>query len=170
MRALPLVLFLLALGALAPAAHAQDYLLARLVADHSGKCLSVVGQSTGNGAAFIQRACTGTADQTFRLNAEADGLHFTLRPLHSNSCADVAEAAPSDGGLIQQWACGPGPNQLWAMDILENTPARKVVTFRASHSGRCLSVVSGSLDDGAGVAQFTCGEGPYFRWRLELVQ
>lgn len=47
---------------------------------------------------MIQRGCTDTPDQTFRIEAASDGETFTLRPLHNpTACLDVAERAPSDG-------------------------------------------------------------------------
>ena len=163
--------FLLLALALTSPARGQEFVNARLVAEHSGKCLSVVGQSGADGASVIQRPCTGTPDQTIRLEAAADGEHFRLRPQHSNSCLDVAEGARGDGGAIVQWACwGEAANQLWRLDFVESTPTRKVGTFRSAHSGRCLSVVGASTDDGAGIGQWTCAPAGNIRWRMEVVR
>ncbi len=133
--------------------------------------LSVVGQSGGYGASVIQRECSGAQDQTIRLALESDGQHVTLRPAHSGMCVDVAEAAAGDGGDVQQWECWAGAlNQQWRLELVEDTPGRSVGTLRAAHSGRCLSVVGGSTDNGAGIVQWSCTDALHLRWRIEALR
>jgi hypothetical protein len=34
---------------------------------------------------------------------------------HSNACLDVTNSATDDGTRIQQWQCGAGPSQVYAL-------------------------------------------------------
>jgi hypothetical protein len=117
----------------------------QLVAQHSGKCVEVVGSSTADSGNVEQRACNSGNNQLWEQVPVTGG--FMLRNKHSGKCMDVSGISYAVGANIYQWSCIEGPNQTfnWVGSQL-----------RVTHSGQCVNVAGASTADGANVIQWTC--------------
>jgi len=143
--------------------------LFQLVAQHSGKCLDVNGDSPDNGAIVQQWVCGGPEklNQLWSLRPLSGATPgqggtlsgtYTLVAAHSGKCLDVSQVSTADGAAIHQWEClGSGQqNQVWN---IQPVPGGDGYTLIASHSGQCLDVYGVSLDDGGPTVQWPC-QGP----------
>lgn len=83
----------------------------QIVARHSGKCLSVNGGSTDDGAAVVQNACGTDLSQQWKL--QATGTAYNVIGQGSGKCLDVADKSTANGAALIQWACNGGSNQTW---------------------------------------------------------
>ena len=81
---------------------------------------------------------------------------------HSGRCADVVNASTANNAEIIQYACGPGYNQHWRLQNLNNGYYQIV----GRSSTRCLDVVSASTADNAKIIQYDCGTGTNQQWQL----
>ncbi|MFG2914237.1 RICIN domain-containing protein [Kitasatospora sp. NPDC048298] len=89
----------------------------RLIAQHSGKALTVDQESTGDGAAIVQAQWTGAAGQQWRVEPAGDG-HYRLTARHSGKVLDVA-GGPADqrnGVQLRQWEWLAADNQRFRLD------------------------------------------------------
>jgi hypothetical protein len=133
----------------------------QLIANHSGKCLEIVGGSTANGASMQQNACSTGNHQRFRVTSSPS----TLVAVHSGKCIDVAGVSTSDGATVVQWTCHGGPNQQWAWSIGGTTganapPPAGLTSFTAAHSQKCLEIPGSSQSNGAAATQSSCTGDP----------
>lgn len=77
----------------------------------SGRCLSVEGNSTSDGAGVWLYDCAGSTGQAW--TKRSDG---SLGNSGSGKCLDVAKAATANGSRLQIWGCAGGAsktNQRW---------------------------------------------------------
>lgn len=128
-----------------------------IVADHSGRCLDVIGgpAATGNGVRVQQWDCLGPAqtNQLWYFTEMGDGS-YNIWAAHSGKCLDVVggTGAIGDGTDVQQFSClGPAQtNQRWFFDSERN--------IWAYHSGRCLDIRGGpgATGNGARAQQWGC--------------
>ncbi|MFE9424869.1 RICIN domain-containing protein [Kitasatospora sp. NPDC006697] len=81
---------------------------------NADSCLNVSGGSTGSGAALIEWACNGGANEQFTLGIAADGS-TVIHPQNSALCLDLPYGSSTPGVQIQQFTCGGGPNQEWLL-------------------------------------------------------
>ncbi|MES0872629.1 alpha/beta fold hydrolase [Sinimarinibacterium thermocellulolyticum] len=133
----------------------------RFIAQHSGKCLDVADWSTANGGNIHQWACTGNANQRWRLEQTRDGYHRLVSE-HSGKCLDVAGWSTANGGNIHQWACTGNANQNWHVEYA----GHGWYLLRSEHSGKCVDVSGPSTNNGANVHQWDCHGGPNQRFRI----
>jgi hypothetical protein len=167
---------ILAAGSAASAAVPAPLFRAKLMADHSGKCLDVAAASKAD-AAFVQQwhCYDAPNNQTWNFIAVvggpiADGYladnYYTIRADHSAKCLQVAGASIADQATVDQMTCDPNnrqTNQQWRL-VQQSDGHFNLV---ARHSGKCLEVKGGSLSDGIGVVQQTCSpDRPYQEWKL----
>lgn len=117
----------------------------QLVAQHSGKCLEVVGSSTSDAGNVEQRSCNGANHQLWEEVKVTGG--FMLRNKHSGKCMDVSGVSYATGANIYQWSCIEGANQVFNWVGAQ---------LRVNHSGQCVNVYGASAADGANVVQWTC--------------
>ncbi|MGW0824088.1 RICIN domain-containing protein [Streptomyces sp. NPDC002845] len=147
---------------------------AKLMANHSGKCLDVANANQLDGAFVQQWECYDAPDnQTWNFVAVgdsdlgdgflADG-YYAIRADHSGKCLDVAGASIADGGTVHQWTCdSKKTNQQWRLVQRPNG----YFSLIARHSGKCLEVAAGSQANGAAMVQQTCADDrPYQEWKL----
>ncbi|MDJ1136902.1 RICIN domain-containing protein, partial [Streptomyces iconiensis] len=81
---------------------------------NSGKCLTVHGASTANGAKLNQYTCVGARNQTFVFKpALMRKTPLYTQPLNGNKCVDVQGASKADNAPVIQWKCKGGKNQQW---------------------------------------------------------
>ncbi|MER6948140.1 RICIN domain-containing protein [Nonomuraea sp. NPDC000554] len=147
---------------------------AKLMANHSGKCLDVAAASQLD-AAFVQQwMCYDAPDnQTWNFVAVgdsdltdgylADG-YYTIRADHSGKCLEVAGGSTADKATVHQMTCGPAKtNQQWRLVQRRNG----FFSVVARNSGKCLEVPDGNLNNGVGVVQQGCSKDrPYQEWKL----
>ncbi|MER7729138.1 ThuA domain-containing protein [Streptomyces sp. NPDC096323] len=128
---------------------------------HSGKAMDVQYVSNDNGAAVIQYAPNGDANQRWRLTDAGDGA-YTLAAQHSAKCLDV----PSGGGSrLQQWDCANGAaNQKWLIEPVESG-AYRVVSVA---SGRCLDIPEASTANEVRLTEAPCSASAISqRWKFD---
>lgn len=120
-----------------------------VVAQHSGKCLDVIGGNagTGNGVLLEQWTCVdGAQNQVFALR-DKGGSQYEIVASHSNKCVGVVDGATANGAQIEQLDCAGLPKQLWTVTSLGAGTYRIV----SVPSGRCLDVTGGVGATGDGV-------------------
>jgi hypothetical protein len=147
----------------------------QIVAYHDGKCLEVAENSPANGAGIHQWECGNAAtrqDQVFTLVPSPNApLDYELVARNSNKCLDVIGAGQGAGTGLQQYEClGWGQtNQVW-----HGTPVwegqAEPVRFVAKHSGQCLEIQNGALNNGANAVQNPCTGAPAQSFTLRSVE
>ena len=137
-----------------------------VTARHSGKCLDVSGNSTGDGAWMQQWTCAGATNQNFQFVPVAGTSYYQIIARNSGKCMDVQNNSTSDGALIQQWTCGTGTNQQFTLQVVAGTSYINII---ARSSGKCFDVQNVSTSDGAWIQQWTCGTGTNQQWSRTVV-
>jgi photosystem II stability/assembly factor-like uncharacterized protein len=142
----------LLLPSAAPAATADSF--EATLKGPGGRCLGVDGAPRER-APVVLEACTGAADQAWRL--PADGFAGELR--QGGFCLDVDRAEATDGTPLQLFGCHGGANQRWT---------RTAHGAWAGLAGKCLSIEGASavLDtcDGADRQHFLVGARNRWSW------
>ncbi len=133
-----------------------------VIARHSGKCLDVSGNSTGDGAWMQQWTCTGGANQNFQFVPVSGTSYYQIIARNSGKCMDVQNGSTANGALIQQWTCAAGNiNQQFSLQTVSGTSYIRII---ARVSGKCFDVQNVSTADGAWIQQWTCGTGNNQQW------
>ena len=134
-----------------------------IISKASGKCLDVIGGSTGPGAGIQQWDCTGADNQKFRFTPVQGGYEITAK--NSGLQLDVTggPSAVQDGVRIQQFPYWGGSNEVWQV-----TPGFDGnYSIIATHSNKCLDVEAPSSSlNGANVQQWTCWGADNQSWRV----
>ncbi|MFC7545605.1 RICIN domain-containing protein [Plantactinospora sp. GCM10030261] len=123
----------------------------RLVARHSGKCLTVPNSSTSNGVVLEQRACGTAANQRFTFQPSGEGFH-RLVAAHSGKCLDVRSGSYALDTQVLQWDCWGGANQQFRLEPTDSGHYRVIIR----HSIQCLRIAGGGTAEGAQLTQFDC--------------
>lgn len=76
---------------------------------------------------------------------------------------DVRDFRTDRTAPVQAWTLVGESNQIWTVTYLDEHYAE----IRAQHSGMCLDVANGLLDENAPVWQWPCYGGPVQQWRVE---
>lgn len=118
-----------------------------MVAQNSGKCLNVAGQSNAPGAQVIQWDCLGGV---FDGNEKLRQIGNTLRFTHTGMCLEVKDFSTQAGAPVIQWPCHGGANQRVRFD------GQRIVF---EHSNMCLDVSNISNERGAALHQWPCHNG-----------
>ncbi|MBM7788339.1 RICIN domain-containing protein [Tenggerimyces flavus] len=149
-----------------------------LVNRNSGKCLNVQGASTANDARYVQYQCLPVdLNARFHVEQVAGSDQYALKPVHTATaagplkCADVEDWSMVDGGQLLQWPCGngngdPTANQQFLLEYVDGAAYDTVIHLKAAHSGKCLSILNGTVADLDPVKQETCGQGANQQWIL----
>ncbi|MER6122181.1 RICIN domain-containing protein [Streptomyces sp. NPDC001795] len=132
----------------------------RLENRRSGKVLDVTGGSTADGAGLIQWGWSGSQNQQWQLQPDADGS-FRLVARHSGKVVD-SPGGSGQGAQLIQWPDGNSDNQHWKVVDAGGGYVR-LVNVR---NGWCADVQGGSADNGAKVIQWPVGDGTNQQWRL----
>ncbi|CAO4184730.1 RICIN domain-containing protein [Methylorubrum aminovorans] len=125
-----------------------------LKAAHSGLCLAVPAGNGNDGAPVTQQACTGTAEQLWRVRATAGGS--ALVNAASGKCLDMslARLPAGPGTQVFQWACHGGTNQAWTTRAQGGGNAYVSVA-----ANLCLDVLGATPQAGAGTVVWACHGG-----------
>lgn len=137
--------------------------VANLIDDNSHKCLAVGGGSTEKGAHVIQWACSGAADQDWRLNPRSDGK-YEVRNDHSGMCLGIAGGSKENSAHAVQWPCREATvDQKW---LLERN-AQGSTRLRNANSSQCLAIGSSEVDNGAHALQWPCSSNDDQWWTIK---
>ncbi|MFE0591569.1 pectinesterase family protein [Micromonospora echinospora] len=134
-----------------------------LASASSGKCVNVVGASTGNAGLLAQLACDTTAgSQQFRVVAQNGA--YGLVNVNSGRCVDVPYSSTTSGEQLWQWGCHAEPNQRWTFTASTASTDRYLI--RSASSGLCVSNKDGSTSGGNPVVQEPCSDIARMQWRF----
>jgi hypothetical protein len=141
------------LVALAPAsvAAAEGSPAVSLAAVHSGFCLQIEGASRHYGARAEQGPCKGFSHQRMRYDS-ATG-HLVME--HSGLCLEVSTRVISLGAPIWQAPCHDGA-VLQVFYPSRPLTSGEHVAVVVGATRMCLDVAGSSLEEGAGIVQWTC--------------
>jgi mannan endo-1,4-beta-mannosidase len=123
----------------------------RIVARHSGKCLTVPSSSTANAVVIEQRTCGSSANQQFAFQPTGEGF-YRIVAAHSGKCLDVKGLSYALDTQVQQWDCWDGPNQQFRLEPTDSGYYRLIIR----HSIQCLRISAGNTADGAQLTQYDC--------------
>ncbi|MFC7308124.1 RICIN domain-containing protein [Streptomyces monticola] len=139
-----------------------------VVANHSGKCLTVLGASHANNALVNQYRCVGAKNQQWRLEMAGGGAatlaDAVLRNVNSGKCLTVLGGSTAKGAKLTQYTCVGAANQTFAVKplLLKHTQL-----FAKPLSGtKCVDVQGGSKADNAAVLQWSCNNRENQKWDL----
>jgi Family of unknown function (DUF6603)/Ricin-type beta-trefoil lectin domain-like/Protein of unknown function (DUF2934) len=117
----------------------------RLVAKHSGKCLTVAADRLDEGAPIEQWDWSDSANQHWIISSSEPGV-YVITAEHSGLALDVTAAATANGTPIQQWRPTGGPSQQWRLIAI----GAGYFKVESVNTGRCLDVAGGSTTTSAG--------------------
>jgi hypothetical protein len=109
----------------------------------SGKCLSVTGGSTADGAAADIYDCNGSPSENWTV--ESNG---TIVGGPSGDCLEVAGGSTANQAGVDIGTCDGAASQQWTVEANN--------TIVDTQSGKCLSVTGGSTADRAPADIYTC--------------
>jgi len=145
----------------APAAGAE--VSTPLLALHSGRCVTVTGEVTADGAKGHQHACTGEPDQRWHLERVREGpaepAVYRIVGVGSGRCLTPSEERFGGAPVIVQQTCDPAADaQEWRFIIEEQRNAFSYGQFINMARSSCLDINGGSVDVGTPVVLWVCGE------------
>ena len=109
----------------------------------SGKCLSVTGGSTADGATADIYDCNGSPSENWTV--ESNG---TIVGGLSGECLEVAGGSTANYAGVDIGTCDGAASQQWTVEAND--------TIVGAQSGKCLSVTGGSTADRAPADIYTC--------------
>ena len=133
-----------------------------LIAKHSGKCMTVLGNLPFDGTDIVQWTCDGSPSQVFRIEAAFGGA-FTILHDASSACTDVEDSGIADGTNVALWHCNSTGAQRFA---IAPSVHQDFYTFTNVFSGKCVDVQNTSQADWADVQIFTCNGGTNQAWQF----
>jgi galactose oxidase len=136
--------------------HAQTP--ATITLGNTGLCADVNNDSVDPGAAVIEWACNGGANQNWTPNPSGAG--YVLLNQNSGLCMDVYNASTAANTPIIQWTCNAQPNQTYTL-----TAQGGGYALVASHSGLCVTAASTSAQ-GSQLTQQTCNGSATQTWQV----
>jgi Ricin-type beta-trefoil lectin domain len=133
-----------------------------IVARHSGKCMTVLGNLPFDGTNIVQFVCDGSASQRFRLQAVTPSSYVIVHAA-SGSCVDIDGSGTADGTNVALYTCNNTAAQVYALTPTENSGFYTMVN---PNSGKCVDVDSARQADLANIQIFTCNGGPNQSWEF----
>jgi hypothetical protein len=117
----------------------------------SGKCLSVTGASTADGATAEIWTCNASPSESWSI--KSDG---TITGAPSGKCLEVTGGSTANYAGVDISTCTGAANQQWTVN-----PGGTIV---GTQSGKCLSVLGAATTDGATADIYTCNGSPSETW------
>ena len=140
---------------------------------NSSMVMDVNGGSTANGGAIIQWPNHGGANQQWTLRqvsgvAGVGGNVYTVVNANSGLCLEVPNSSTTAGQQLDQWTCGGGSNQQWALDAVGSYTSSTDTSYEltALSSGLVADVSGGSTSQGAQVIQWATNGQANQTWKL----
>jgi lysophospholipase L1-like esterase len=133
----------------------------KLVAVGTGRVMDLAASSTADGAVIHQWTNNDTNAQRFVLQ-RSQGNRFALKNAGSGKCVAIDGGSVNDGAGLRQAGCSTSGAQQFLLYPVSTT-GRGVLAIgryalKAVHSGLCMDVENGSLDNGAKTAQAACSQ------------
>jgi len=120
----------------------------KLINRKSGKALDVYQNNLVDGAAVIQWADNGGANQQWHVT-DIGGGYRTLLNRNSGRALSIWQTSTADGANAVQWVENGGGDQAWQL-----VPDGAYYRLVDRHAGKALTVAQGSTGDGAQVIQW----------------
>lgn len=136
--------------------------LYNIVAEHSGRCMTAIGNVPLNGTNIAQWGCDGSTSQQFRLQGVTTSSYIFVHPA-TNRCVDVDSSGTADGTNVQIWTCNNSAAQIYA---LSPAPSPGSFAITNPNSGKCLDVNGAGMADLANIAISTCSGATNQSWRF----
>jgi hypothetical protein len=125
-----------------------------------GKCFDMSEGSTSNGGRVVQFTCFGQSNQKWDMNPTDVADEYQIVNQNSGKCLEISEAQVTANAWAQQWDCNGRPHQKFRLSETGSAwNGLRIFTFRPVHSGLCLTVLGGTIADGAQIIQFDCNGG-----------
>ncbi len=122
----------------------------------TGRCVSLPGGSTKNGALLQPVTCPSatTTSALWRFIPTSAGYYRVVSRRAASANWDVAgwSGSTREGNRVQLWTYAKGTNQQW-MPIAVGNGKYKLI---ARHSRKCLDVMGGAGSTGTGLQMLTC--------------
>ena len=134
-----------------------------IIAQHSGKCMTVLGNLPFDGTNIVQFVCDGSASQRFRLQAVSPTSFVFVHPA-TNKCVDVEDSGTADRTNVALWTCNNTAAQIYALK--PTTTGAGFYTIVNPNSGKCVDVDGGSKVDLANIQIFTCNGALHQAWEF----
>jgi hypothetical protein len=131
---------------------------------NSNLALDINGGSTSQGATAVQATDTGTTDQQWRFNLQADG-YYKITNINSGMALGIGSGSTSNGATAIQWTDNGAVDQRWAV---QNT-TQGVYKIINKNSGLNLEVYQASTSSGATVDQWQDNGGSNQRWNFTQI-
>ncbi|MGH3815695.1 MAG: RICIN domain-containing protein [Pseudonocardiaceae bacterium] len=133
----------------------------QLVALHSGRCVSIVGDVTENGAKAYQEQCTDEPGRTWSLERAGEGSAPTVLRIvgvDSRRCLTFSEERVGGAQVIVQQTCDPESDaQQWRFVVEQQRDGLSYGPLTNMARGGCLDINHDSVEVGTPVVLWTCG-------------
>ncbi|HMJ50970.1 MAG TPA: RICIN domain-containing protein [Polyangiaceae bacterium] len=133
-----------------------------IIAQHSGKCMTVLGNLPFDGTNILQFVCDGSPSQQFRLQAVTPTSYVIIHPA-SNKCVDVKDSGTADETDVALYSCNNTVAQIFALKL---TTSPGFFTMVNPNSGKCVDVDSARMADLANIQIYTCNGGLNQAWEF----
>lgn len=136
-----------------------------IIGESSGRCVEVGNNSCAAGFGVQIFDCDKTeASNNQKFNVTGDGAgNYTISPVHSDLCLEVAGEKIADRTPIIQSECVAGKvSQKWSMSQYGAN-----LEIRDVGNNRCLDVLRKGTGNYAPINLQTCSNGSNQRWRLK---
>ena len=121
------------------------------IGDLSGKCLSVTGASTADGATGELWTCNASPSENWTVNANG-----TIVGAPSGKCLEVAGSSTANYADVDIASCDGAANQQWTVN--------SGGTVVGTQSGKCLSITGAAVANGAVAEIYTCNGSVSENW------
>jgi hypothetical protein len=133
----------------------------------TGNCVDVAGASLNNGANIQEWDCNGGVAQQFVAEA-GPSPYFRFKNTNSGKCLNIYAGAidaahpvsgNANGANIQQWTCGTGDNNYWALVSYNGGYQFKSKLATGDGVRRCMDVTGGATHtaNGTNIELWSCG-------------
>jgi hypothetical protein len=113
-------------------------------------CISVITVLSASPAVVALEGITN-----FEVSPQAGPYHLWFR--HSSKCIAIPNNTTANVQL-HQWSCFDTASELWYFDYaFTDSNGLHFYLIRSARSGKCLNISGNSLQNGAAVVQYPCG-------------
>ncbi|MBX9741108.1 MAG: RICIN domain-containing protein [Beijerinckiaceae bacterium] len=132
----------------------------RIVASHSGLCLSIKDESMSRGAKLEQATCNGATSRQWKF-VPVGGNAYHIVNVKSGLCVDATLKHKHANAMIQ-WTCSGATHQKWTFERLDR---RWVI--KNAFTDQCLDVMGFRRGPKADILQYDCHK--YANQRFSLI-
>jgi len=129
---------------------------------HSGKCMTVHGASTANGARIDQYTCLSGAHNQWWVVYRVGTYLARITGYQSGKCLSVQGGSKKKGAALIQWTCNGADDQMFN----SGWQSGKKQTIKGFDSQKCLDVQGASTANNARIIQWSCNGRTNQKWYL----